>query len=233
MSSCIITGTSEGIGRAAAIELSKRGYFDIIVLIARNKAKLDETIKCMDPSQISTGIVFDLMKLSAIPELIREINTKYGSIGCLLNIAGYADPQPLFNCSIKNIEQTYKVNVFAPLILMRECARFMKNNNFISKIINIGSTAGISARPGWVAYASSKAAIVSISSTLSEELQEYNIKSYCLSPGRCATRLRRKLAPEEDQSLIMQPETVGAIIGDLADPDEKYLDGQNIIVRKK
>ena len=67
-----------------------------------------------------------------------------------------------------------------------------------AKILNIASTAGITARPGWVAYAASKAAVVSLSQTLSEELAGTGIKVYSISPGRTATELRRKLAPEED-----------------------------------
>lgn len=93
--------------------------------------------------------------------------------------------------------------MFAPVLLIRECVKYMKQNEGISKILNVASTAGITPRPGWLSYASSKAAVVSISQTLAEELAEYGIKVYCVSPGRCATALRRKLAPDEDQTKIM------------------------------
>ena len=75
-----------------------------------------------------------------------------------------------------------------------------------AKILNIASTAGITSRPGWLAYASSKAAVVSLSATLADELAGSGIKVYSISPGRTATELRRKLAPEEDPSTIMQPQ---------------------------
>ena len=67
-----------------------------------------------------------------------------------------------------------------------------------AKILNVASTAGITSRPGWLAYASSKAAVVSMSATLADELAGSGIKVYSISPGRTATELRRKLAPEED-----------------------------------
>ena len=117
--------------------------------------------------------------------------------------------------------------------MCRECAKYMKKNNDVSKIINIASTAGSTPRPGWSVYAMSKASIIEMSATLTEELAAYGIKVYCLSPGRCATELRRKLAPEEDQSKIMQPQSVGEEIARMASKKETCLDGQNIIIRKK
>ena len=109
----------------------------------------------------------------------------------------------------------------------------MKLNKRISKIINIASTAGSTPRPGWSVYAMSKAAVIEMSLTLSEELATYGIKVYCLSPGRCATELRRKLAPEEDPTKIMQPEIVGREIARMASDGEMCLDGQDIVLRQR
>ena len=75
--------------------------------------------------------------------------------------------------------------------------------------------------------------MISISQTLSAELAEYGIKVYCVSPGRCATDLRRKLAPEEDPSSIMQPEDVAEVIRNLAGETGNALDGQDIVVRQQ
>ena len=101
------------------------------------------------------------------------------------------------------------------------------------RVLNVASTAGITARPGWVAYAASKAAVVNLSATLAEELAGSGVKIYTISPGRTATELRRKLAPDEDPSSIMQPEQVARVIATLMRDDELTLDGQNIIVRQQ
>ena len=71
-----------------------------------------------------------------------------------------------------------------------------------------------------------------MSETLTAELSEYGIMVYCVSPGRCATKLRRRLAPDEDPSTIMQPEEVAQVICNLVNPNEHCLDGQNIVIRK-
>lgn len=228
----VITGASQGIGRAAAIRLSREPNISRIALIARNPRGLEETAGCMDHEDTEVACLpYDLADLDGIPNLMAGIRRRFGSIDLLLNIAGYADPQSLLDTTNENLMTTYRVNVFAMLVLIREAVRQMRNRP--GKILNVASTAGVSARPGWLAYASSKAAVVSLSLTLSEELAGTGIKVYTISPGRCATELRRLLAPEEDQSTIMQPSQVAEVIAKLLDDDETTLDGQNIIVRQQ
>lgn len=233
MKVCIITGASAGIGKAAAIEVAKLGEYDNIVLISRRADLLKET-KAEIGNSVNVDIIpFDVSDVEKIPSIVKSIYDKYGRIDCLLNIAGYTNPQSLLETTTENLYTTFAVNVYAPFLLCKACAGYMKQNDEICKIINIASTSGSTPRPGWSVYAMSKSSIIAMSTTLSEELAPYGIKVYCLSPGRCATDLRRKLAPEEDQSKIMQPNEVGVEIARMASKNETCLDGQNIIVRKK
>lgn len=230
---CIITGASSGIGQATAIDISNMDDYDNIVLIARNEGMLNETMSLMNHKKNIKKVVFDLINLQSIPIIVKEIYKDYGSIDCLINVAGYTDPQFLLTTTLESFQKTYSINVFAPFLLTKECVKYMKNNICGSKILNVASTAGMSPRPGWLSYSSSKASLISMSKTLSEELSEYNIKVYCISPGRCATALRKTLAPDEDPSTIMQPSDVANVIGKLVSFDEQCLDGQNIVIRMK
>lgn len=234
MQTCIITGSGDGIGRAVAHALSKTDYFDAYALLGRNKPAVSETIKLMKDASEGTEIEYyeiDFSQPAKIPQLIEHVIRRFQNISCLLNIAGYTDPQPLLTTSLESFDYTYKVNVYSPFMLMKECARYMKNNG--GKILNVASTAGTTPRPGWLSYASSKAAVISMSQTLTAELAEYGIKVYCVSPGRCATNLRKRLAPEEDPAAIMQPKDVAEVICKLVAPEEQCLDGQNIVIRKQ
>ena len=233
MSTCVITGAGDGIGKATAKELSHSGYYETYALLGRNMEALEKTASDMSGISAENKKIYriDLEETEKIPRVVEEIYRDFGSIDGLLNIAGFTDPQALLSTSIENMKKTYAVNVFAPFMLIRECTKYMKRSG--GKILNVASTAGITPRPGWLSYASSKASVIAMSQTLTEELAEYGIKVYCISPGRCATKLRRKLAPDEDQSRIMQPEEVAKIISRLIEPDENCLDGQNIIIRKK
>ena len=234
MATCIITGAASGIGKATALALSKTEYFNSYVLLGRNLSALDETGLEMKKENSKAEVKcyqLDLAYPEVIPDVVHEITQCCGDINCLLNIAGYTDPQPLLTTSLESFEYTYKVNVFAPFMLIRECTRHMKSKG--GKIVNVASTAGMSPRPGWLSYASSKASVISMSDTLTAELAEYDIKVYCVSPGRCASNLRKRLAPDEDPKTIMQPEDVAEVICKLVAPDEQCLDGQNIVIRKR
>lgn len=229
---CVITGASQGIGQAAAIRMSRDPGITGIALIARNADGLRDTAAQMDRSGKEIRCYpYDLGDLDGIPALMRGINDEFGSVDILLNIAGYADPQSLLDTTNDNIVRTYTINVFAMMVLIREAVRYMYDRP--SKILNVASTAATTSRPGWLTYASSKAAVVSMSTTLADELAGTGIKVYTISPGRCATDLRRILAPEEDLSTIMQPSQVADVIATLVDDAENTLDGQNIVVRQK
>ncbi len=229
---CVITGASQGIGRAAAIRMSREPDIATVVLVARNADGLKATAAVMDHDGTTIEeLPYDLGDLDGIPALIRGIHERHGSIDILLNIAGYADPRSLLDTEIDNIVKTYTINVFAMLVLIREVAKLMYDRP--AKILNVASTAGITSRPGWLAYASSKAAVVSMSATLTDELAGTGIKIYSISPGRTATELRLKLAPEEDPTTIMQPSHVADVIAQLMSDAETTLDGQNIIVRMR
>jgi len=229
---CIITGASQGIGRATAVRLAQEPDIGAFALIARNGGGLAETRALMAGTGAEVHLFpYDLTNLDGIPELVRCIHERTGRIALLCNIAGYAEPTALLDMTTENLVKTYTVNVFAMTVLIREAVRWIDHRS--AKILNVASTAGITPRPGWLAYASSKAAVVSLSLTLADELAGSGIKVYTISPGRCATDLRRILAPEEDLSTIMQPEDVANVIAQLLDESESILDGQNIIVRKQ
>lgn len=229
----VITGASQGIGRASAIRMAREPGVTAIVLIARSEAGLEETTELMEPVEGQTVrcIAYDLGDLDGIPDMVARIHDEFGSIDILLNIAGYAEPKSLLDTTSQNLITTFTINVFAMLILIREFVRSMQGRP--AKVLNIASTAGITSRPGWVAYAASKAAVVSLSQTLADELAGTGIKVYSISPGRTATELRRILAPDEDPTKIMQPSAVAEVIATLMRDEERTLDGQNIIVRQQ
>jgi 3-oxoacyl-[acyl-carrier protein] reductase len=73
--------------------------------------------------------------------------------------------------------------------------------------------------------------MISMSAVMKEELAIYGTRVVCISPGRCATNLRRTLAPDEDPTTIMQPDDVAGVIAMLASDVGRFVDSQNLIVR--
>lgn len=228
----VVTGASQGIGRATAIRMAREPDIGAMALVARNADGLASTIAAMGKVGADVrAYPYDLSDLEGIPDLVDRIVSAHGKVDLLCNIAGYAQPRALLDTTNENLVRTYTVNVLALAVLTREVVRTIHGRP--AKIVNIASTAGITSRPGWLAYASSKAAVVAFSTTLADELAGTGIKVYTVSPGRTATELRRILAPEEDLSTIMQPEQVAEVIATLLSDAETVLDGQNIVVRQQ
>ena len=210
----IVTGASRGIGYATALKLSKR--FKVIGLSRNLVEGIDSfPVDISDPIQVE--------------QTFRAITKKHGIPKVLINCAGMVEPKGLLEIPFKEWQETISVNLTGTFLCTQQFAKYAKNSG--GKIINISSTAGTRSQPGWSAYAASKAGVINLSLTMSGELKPYNIKVYCLAPGRCATKLREKLAPDEDQSLIMQPEEVAKFIFYLATSDN-LLDGQVLTVRR-
>jgi NAD(P)-dependent dehydrogenase (short-subunit alcohol dehydrogenase family) len=100
-------------------------------------------------------------------------------------------------------------------------------------VVLIASTAGTRPSPGWAPYAASKAALINFGVTAAEELAPLGIRVYTVAPGRCATQLRRQLAPDEDQSTIMQPAEVATAVAQLVHDVDGVLAGQVIEVKRR
>lgn len=103
----------------------------------------------MDKKCEMVPVVFDLDELQKIPDIINAIHDSYGDINVLLNIAGYTDPKSLLMTDLESFERTYRINVFAPFMLIKSRVKYMRGALSQKKILNVASTAAITPRPGW------------------------------------------------------------------------------------
>ncbi|MCD0445774.1 SDR family oxidoreductase [Glycomyces sp. A-F 0318] len=232
--SILITGASKGIGAATA----ERFFYadnDItdLILLARESEEFEKLIGRFADDNPHGKRVFphfiDLADRARIVGLMRDVMAEAGKVDILINNAGYTAPCALQQISFADFERTMGVNVYAPFTIVQE---LLHCGNTFELIVNIASTAGMSGRPGWLTYGASKAAVINMSEAIKEELSIYGTRVVCISPGRCATDLRRKLAPDEDPSTIMQPEHVASVIDMLASDVGHLVDSQNFVVRR-
>lgn len=143
------------------------------------------------------------------PEMVKEafevFVEDYGRPEALVNCAGIVEPQRIEDMSVADWQQMIDTNLNGALYCIREFLRYSDG-----PIVNISSTAGTRPSPNWSGYSASKAGLINLSLTLAEELKPRKV--YTVVPGRCATQLRRKIAPDEDQSQIMQPSEVADFV---------------------
>lgn len=226
----IITGASQGIGLATAKRFLDDCIENKIILVARDSKHFRNTLEDLKreyKNEISE-IFADFSKAEDINKLTKKILEVTNNIDILVNNAGYTKPESFLNASIYDFRHTLEVNLISPFVLIQN---LMKSGVHPKKIVNIASTSGIGARAGWITYAISKAAMISMSDTLREELKVFGVDVISISPGRCATNLRKILAPDEDSTTIMQPENVANTIYYLSTAEGKYLASQNLVVR--
>ena len=211
----IVIGGSSGIGRSI-IEKLKEDYY--VVNMSRSSSDVSGILNLQTDVCNTKSIEgsFDFLKEFSSPVLI---------VYC----AGFVEPQGLLEISNEDWCKTIDTNLNGAFYCTKQFVKICDKND--SKIVYISSTAGTRPQAGWSAYSSSKAGLINFALTMSEELKPYNIKVYCISPGRCATKLRRKLAPNENQENIMQPSEVANFVYYLVKSDN-VLNGQNIIVKK-
>ncbi|CAM9226933.1 unnamed protein product [Sphacelaria rigidula] len=155
----IVTGGSAGIGAAITDCLLKAGAK--VAVLARSKAKYDKLLeeKGWDGST-TTFIPIDLASTDAIHQACVEANEWAG--GCadiLVNNAGVATIASILDTTVEEWDWTMNVNVRAPFIMAKECARRMIARGKGGKIISTASTASLFALHDHAPYCTSKAAI--------------------------------------------------------------------------
>lgn len=227
----LVTGGSKGIGAAIAHNLMGNGLGHLVICARPSDAfsSLVEDLNCVAKTgQVITKVEADLAEEDAVANLVEQVSALDGPLDILVNNAGYTAPKTIFEASFAELERTMQVNLYAPFLLTQ--GLLQKGNKF-SHIFNIASTAGMRGRAGWSTYSSSKAALIALSQALREELLPLGTRVSCISPGRCATDLRKVLAPDEDPSTIMQPEDVAHVIEMLLSDLGHYIDSENMVVR--
>lgn len=167
MKNIIITGASNGIGKAIAKSLRKK--YNIINI---DKEEIDfkdvDFYKC------------DLSSKKQLKKTIKKIKTKYDTIHALINNAGYGIFKPIEEQSIDEWDSVINTNLRAPYILSKEFSIYLKQSQ--GHIINISSIRAIMSESGTESYSASKGGIVSLTHALAVSLSpEVNVN--CISPG--------------------------------------------------
>ncbi|MBK8460997.1 MAG: SDR family oxidoreductase [Micropruina sp.] len=229
----LVTGASKGIGQAT-VERFWAADSDVkhFILLARESDEFvaaEQQLLAANPHGKSfTSYRIDLADRAAVEALMEEISKTHGNVDYLINNAGFTAPAPIHEIRFDDFERTIGVNLYAPFTITQT---LLHEGNHFEFIVNIASTAGMNGRSGWLTYSASKAAVIAMSQVMKEELAIYGTRVVCISPGRCATALRRTLAPDEDPSTIMQPEDVAEVIDMLSSRSGRFVDSQNIVVR--
>lgn len=198
MKTVLITGASQGLGRALARLLAARGYR--LVLNARNAERLQEVAWELGATAVAGNV----------SEIAEDIAQAAGRVDILINNASELGPLPmpkLEDYPWDALLRVFKVNTVAPLHLTQLVLPQMKERGE-GLIINISSDAATNAYPGWGGYGASKAALEHISRTLAAELEGTGVRVEIVDPGEMATQMHRDAINGGDVSHLPPPESV-------------------------
>jgi short-subunit dehydrogenase len=198
MKTVLITGASQGLGRALARLLAARGYR--LILNARNAERLQEVAWELG----ATAVAGD------VSEVAEELAGAAGRVDILINNASELGPLPmprLEDYSWDALLRVFKVNAVAPLHLTQLVLPQMKERGE-GLILNISSDAATNAYPGWGGYGASKAALEHLSRTLAVELAGMGVRVEIVDPGEMATQMHRDAIDGGDVSHLPSPESV-------------------------
>jgi NAD(P)-dependent dehydrogenase (short-subunit alcohol dehydrogenase family) len=183
----IVTGGGRGIGRAVALTLASAGCR--VVLAARSGDQLELV---QDEVTRSGGkaicVPTDLSQDDQIGRLVERTLSEYSTIDILVNNAGWGKKSSVVTAKVEDWDQTFKVNLRAPMLLSRLVLPTLIEKKS-GAVINIGSISGKSAEANASAYAASKFGLIGFTQALYQEVREYGIKVTVLLPGFVDTPL--------------------------------------------
>ena len=179
----LVTGASSGLGLNIAKEFIKEGAK--LAVCARRFAKLKKNYNK------EKNVFFQKVDVSdekEIKKFIKNTIKKFGKIDVLINNAGIVKSSKIANIKSKDLRKTFDINLFAPIIFLKETLKIMKKNNY-GRIINISSGGSVNCAESFFSYSASKAALNTSAKTLAKEIHKYNIKINTMSPGPCKTAM--------------------------------------------
>jgi NADP-dependent 3-hydroxy acid dehydrogenase YdfG len=189
----LITGATSGIGRASAVQLAQMGVN--LILVGRDKEKLDHLEKELSGLQISTElIVLDVRERSDVKAKLEGIQTDI-----LINNAGLAlGLEPFYEGDIDQWEEMIDANIKGLLYVSRAVIPQMKAKGR-GHVVNIGSIAGEMAYPGGNVYCATKAAVHSLSQSMNIDLQGTGVRVSNVAPGAAETNFSNTRFSGDDE----------------------------------
>ena len=189
----VVTGASQGIGRAIAETLAANGA--VVALVARSAAKLAEVAAAIRAAGWrAEEFPCDVSKGEAVTAVVEGVVARLGRIDILVNNAGVTRDTLLPRMSDEEWDEVLSTNLRGPFLFMRAVSRPMMQQRY-GRIVNVASVSGLIGNPGQANYSASKAGLVGLTRTVAKELAGRKVTVNAVAPGFIASEMTAALGP--------------------------------------
>ena len=227
----LITGASGGIGKEIAKVLIEHNAE--VCISGRNHEELNALKKSLGKK--CHVVTCDLSKKDEIIELIKKADEFMGHIDILVNNAGITKDNIFLRMSENEWEDVLNVNLNSTFNILKLITKGMVKRKY-GRIINISSVVGVTGGAGQVNYSASKAGLIGLTKSLSQEIATRNITVNCIAPGFIETPMTEKLDDKRKDAIlnsipmnrIGKPKDLSSAIVFLASQESSYITGQTL-----
>lgn len=227
----LITGASDGIGRALALHAAGLGAQ--VILHGRNASKLEtvyDEIEAIDGAPRPSIAVVDLASANSesYTTLAQSIEQEFGRLdGLVLNASILGERYSIEQYDAVTWQRVMHVNVTSAFAMTQVFLPLLHKSDDAS-VIFTSSGVGRTGKAFWGAYAVSKFATEGLSQVLADEHRHSKLRSNCINPGPVRTKMRLDAYPAEDRDKLNRPEDILSSYIYLLGPDSKGVTGQSI-----
>jgi 3-oxoacyl-[acyl-carrier protein] reductase len=207
----LVTGATQGIGRATAFALGRAGYR--VGVCARTATKVQTLLAELGAEGIrAAGAPVDVANPDQVATALGHITGELGEIGVLVNNAGILIARPFEELTLEDWDATMATNLRSLFVVTRAVLPSMRQQKE-GTVVNVASLAGRNGFVGGTAYVASKHAVLGFSRSLMLEVRKENIRVIAVCPGSVDTgMIRDQPLLHTDPRHILRPEDVADTI---------------------
>jgi len=232
----LVTGASQGIGRACAMALAEAGA--TVALAARNEAKLAEVAAEIAAAGGAAHVFsLDVGNEDSIKECVKAVIAQLGKVEILVNNAGITRDILALRMKRKDWDDVLTTNLTGAFLMTQACMGSMLKGRW-GRVINITSVVGETGQAGQANYAASKAGLIGLTKSLARELASRTITVNAVAPGYIETAMTAILTDEQRTAMTSQiplaragtDRDIAAAVAFLASEEAGYITGHTLDV---